>query len=644
MAAGRGGAAKKKIGPYELVAELHQGYLGSAWIGRGEAGALVLARRIDATMATDSKAVKVLVEAAEWATKVDHDNIVKVIGVEQDDDEAVIASAYHEGEPLRSILRLAGITRHPMPAPIAMRIAADLLEALAQLHEQRLDDRPVIAALNPDNVLIGTDGRARVLEPGVSAAATTTGAWAEDPKRAAYDAPERLAEGVKHDQRADLFSLGVLLWEMLRNRPLFAGASYDAVSKRVQTASIRRVDSLKPAGGEAIDASVANIVAQALEREPEERFEAATEMQAAIIGEQLASAEEVAEFIEKLAGDALSKHRRKVEGAKGGADDEPAPEPAEEEKAPPPKPKPKPKKAPKQTLLGMAVPVEKPAPEPGDDEDADKSDEPDEGATPLAGTPEAAVDAEAAADSEEPAPETVEPESAEPESAEPEPVRVGDDEKKAAGEGEDDKPELPKPPVKAAAKEGASGASPAGLAASIEETLAQAAASADQADTKDKSSGLDYDVLSIADDPSMDEAPARPAKDVEERKKPFGLIVGVVMVAAVVIIAVVVLGGSETEETGTDSAKSAAPTGPASTPTATASEAAPAASASAAAAEDAGTAEEEEADAGADEEPAVEPDKPVGQPTPRPQPRPKPRPKPQPTQPKGQPKYTPGGI
>lgn len=636
MAAGRDGAAKKKIGPYELVAELHQGYLGSAWIGRGEADALVLARRIDATMATDSKAVKALVEAAKWATKVDHDNIVRVLGVEQDDDEAVIASAYHEGEPLRSILRLAGITRHPMPAPIAMRIAADLLEALAQLHEQRLDDQPVIAALNPDNVLIGTDGRARLLEPGVSAVATTTGAWAEDPKRAAYDAPEKLAEGVKHDHRADLFSLGVLLWEMLRNRPLFAGASYDAVSKRVQTASIRRVDSLKPAGGEVIDASVANIVAQALERAPEERFEAATEMQAAIIGEQLATAEEVTEFIETLAGDALSKHRSKVEGAKAGADEEPAPEPAEEPKASSPKPKPKPKKAPKRTLLGMAVPVEKPTPEPGEDQDADQPDQPDEGATPLAGTPEAAVDAEAAADGEEPAPETAEPQSEEPESEEPETVRVGDAEKKA---------ELPKPPVaEAAGKEGASGVAPAGLAASIEESLAEAAASADQADTKDKASGLDYDMLSIADDPSMDEAPPRPVTDDEERKKPFGLIVGVIMVVAVVIIAVVVLRGSETEETGTDSAKSGAPTGPASTPTATASEPAPAASASAAAAEDAGTAGEEEADAGADEEPAVEPDKPVTPPTPRPQPRPKPRPKPQPTQPKGQPKYTPGGI
>ncbi|RLB57397.1 MAG: hypothetical protein DRI90_18045 [Deltaproteobacteria bacterium] len=637
MAAGRRSvAAMKTLGPYNLIAELHQSYLGAAWIGQAagdsDAGSLVIARRIDADMATDQDAVAAVLEAAKWATKLDHDNIVKVIGTEQDDDEAIVVSAYHEGEPLRSLLRLAGITRTPMPAPIALRIASDVLEALVQIHDQRFADKPALAAINPDNILICTDGHARLLEPGVSAAAASTGAWAEDPKRAAYDAPEKLSEVETQDQRGDIFSLGVLLWEMLRNRPLFAGASFEAVSKRVQTASIRRVDSLKPAGGEAIEASVANIVAQALDRMTEERFEAATEMQAAIIGEQLASAEEVAEFLEKLASDVLAKQRRKVKGA--GSDADPAAEDKPgDKKAPPAKPKRPRKKPPKQTLLGMAIPVTKPTSPAAPDSMAAISLEPVDGdgaapgPTPLAGTPEAAVGAGAEAKLGAPGgegdaapetidPETIDPESIDPESIDPESFKAED---KLAADAEPDSAEKA-----------------VGLAASIEETLAAAADSADKADTKDKPRKLDYDVLSIADDPSIDDSPPLPAETESGPKKSMLLVVGGIMVVALIIIAVVVLGGDKTEGTAGDGAQSSAPV-TTSAPTATASEAAPADSATGEATEDAGA---ESEDAGEEEPPDAGAEKPVVTPTPRP----RPRPRPQPTTPKPQPKYTPGGI
>ena len=116
------------------------------------------------------------------------------------------------------------------------------------------------------------------------------------------------------DQRADLFSVGVLAWELLCNRPLFAGTTAEALSKRVCAAAIRRADALKPAGGEPVPEVIATVIAQALERNVEERFETAADMAAALAGEEVASHEQVTELLRMLASESLDKQRTLANG------------------------------------------------------------------------------------------------------------------------------------------------------------------------------------------------------------------------------------------------------------------------------------------------------------------------------------------
>jgi serine/threonine protein kinase len=303
---------RKAIGGCELVAELHPGTIGTLWIGQAKVGP-VLARRIPRGREPKAATLDALARAADWAKVIHHPTIVRVVGSELDDEELVLLSAFHEGEPLRSVLRLAGITRRPLPTGVTLRIAADLADALVQLHALKHDGAQPVAALNPDNVLICADGRTRVLEPGISGVAAKSAPWAQDAKRAAYDAPEAL-EG-HWLPSSDIFSIGVLVWEMLRNRPLFAGASYDAVVKRVRTAAVRRVDTLKAAGGETISSSVAEVVARALERNLEERCGSAAEMLASLQEESLASHADVALALNAVAADPLARQRRKLEHA-----------------------------------------------------------------------------------------------------------------------------------------------------------------------------------------------------------------------------------------------------------------------------------------------------------------------------------------
>ena len=303
---------RKAMGGCELVAELHPGTIGTLWIGQAKVGP-VLARRVPRGREPKATTLDALARAADWAKVIHHPTIVRVVGSEIDDEELVLLSAFHEGEPLRSVLRLAGITRRPLPTGVTLRIAADLADALVQLHALKQDGAHAVAALNPDNVLICADGRTRVLEPGISAIAAKSAPWAQDAKRAAYDAPEAL-DG-HWVPASDLFSIGVLVWEMLRNRPLFAGASYDAVAKRVRTAAVRRVDTIKAAGGETISSSVAEVVARALERNLEERFGSAAEMVESLQEESLSSHAEVTAALNAVAADLLARQRRKLEHA-----------------------------------------------------------------------------------------------------------------------------------------------------------------------------------------------------------------------------------------------------------------------------------------------------------------------------------------
>jgi len=573
-----------------------------------------------------------------------------------DDDELVLVSGFVEGEPLRNLLRSAGITRSPLSAPVALRIARDVIDALVAISEATGGDPPR-GAPNPEQVIVGADGIARFLEGGVAGVAASMNPWKQQPKRACYDAPECFGDA-DVDERADVFAVGVMLWEILRNRPLFSGSSYDVVSERVRTTPIKRADSLKPAGGEAISKAVADIVAKALERDRDGRYASLSELAAALDGEPVASHADVAEAVAKLSAAGLKTLRRKVDDARSAAAATPTPTPikADAAKQPPPPPA-APPKPPRRKATGERSPGQKAAlpprkaPKPPVDPDRssdalaalDEMQASDEGRPSLAGDDDAA---DADASTLPPADDDVSTLPPADDAASTLPPADED-----ADEGEGDLFE-----TQESARDGAGGAPSNDAPVNV--------AMPPESGDDDSPELSDFGLLSIADDPSHDtelpasakEALARQAAkddpDDGEKKLPVGALVVAALVAIVVVGVVLSTGGGDSDAGPQDAQPSAtsaastigapAPSGAASSATSAPAQpeasAAPSASASTAAEGEGGApASEASASASASASAAPSPPPPTNRPPSTWRPK---RPPPS----SGTPKFTPGGI
>jgi serine/threonine-protein kinase len=164
----------------------------------------------------------------------------------------------------------------------------DLAEALSALHAQAggLGEAGLGAfgGFTPDSVLVGTDGRARLMDALVSGAANRATAVRAHADRIAYTAPELLADVAAgaNDPRGDVFALGVLLWELLAKRRLFTGRGGD-LEQQVRSLEVPRLDSLGGHERARISPALVEVVAQALERDPRARPQDMAELIAAVV-------------------------------------------------------------------------------------------------------------------------------------------------------------------------------------------------------------------------------------------------------------------------------------------------------------------------------------------------------------------------
>jgi serine/threonine-protein kinase len=287
----------KQVGRYELLAELVKSHVGSVWAGRaveGEhAGSVLAVRPLALKFPVTPKTAGPIIAAATECVGAELDHVVPVVEVQQLDGEIVIASALVQGSSLGELLRLVSARKLPSDPAVALRILSDLLLGLQGCHAAGWY-RP--GGLIADSFLVGSDGLCWLFEPGIAAALNGVGAWARHRECVSYASPELVTPGAAVTHVADLFSIGVVAWELLAAKKLYGGLGYKSVADKIVGEPAPRLD--------AVPEGLASVVARALERDPAARFPSAEAMLEALstCGIQPASHHAVADLVSTLAG------------------------------------------------------------------------------------------------------------------------------------------------------------------------------------------------------------------------------------------------------------------------------------------------------------------------------------------------------
>jgi serine/threonine-protein kinase len=287
---------------------------------------LVAIKRVTAAIDPSGDLAKVLNHEARIASLVDHINVVSAIELVVGEGEIWFVMELVEGVSLAAVARKLRERGRTIPHDVLFAIIVDALRGLQAIHEA-VDEGCAPLGLvhrdiSPENILVGTDGVAKIADLGIAKGLgvgpeTTTGTVKG---KVRYLSPEQVHGAAT--PRSDVFALAVSAWELLVGRPLFHADSDAEILARVLSARIAAPSTV----GCPLPSALEQVLMRALERAPEKRFESAAAMANAIAAiAALADPSRVGAFIADVGEDELRARAAKI--AKVSADPVPAPAP-----------------------------------------------------------------------------------------------------------------------------------------------------------------------------------------------------------------------------------------------------------------------------------------------------------------------------
>jgi serine/threonine protein kinase len=272
----RQSAIATEIGKYHVIAELARGGMGNVYLAAlcGPAGfhKLLALKELKPELADDESYVAMFLEEARLAARLVHPNIVQLNEVSSTADGHYMAMEYLDGRSLARITRRFA-RDGGFPVAAHLRIVADALHGLHYAHELRgFTGHPfgvVHRDVSPLNLMVTFDGQAKLLDFGIAKTddsdnETKAGVLKG---RVAYMAPEQ-ARGDALDRRADIFAVGVILWEGVAGRRLWPQMSEIEILSRILRDEPPRLGDIVPGVPEELDA----ICARAMARDREDRY------------------------------------------------------------------------------------------------------------------------------------------------------------------------------------------------------------------------------------------------------------------------------------------------------------------------------------------------------------------------------------
>jgi len=266
-------AGKKVLNRYKIVEKIGGGGMSVVW----KAYDLVLDRNVALKilrpeMSEDEDFILRFRREAQSVASLSHPSIVNIYDVGEDQGlYFIVMELIGEGETLRDYLKAKG----RLPVDRALEITAEICEALSHAHAKRIIHRDI----KPQNILLTAEGKAKVADFGIARALGTLSTTTHDVVvgSAPYMSPEQAKNG-QASVRSDLYSLGVVLYEMLSGKQPFAGDSPVAVA-------LQHVEAVAPSlrqNAPSIPPAVDELVRKAMAKDPQERFQSADEMLAAV--------------------------------------------------------------------------------------------------------------------------------------------------------------------------------------------------------------------------------------------------------------------------------------------------------------------------------------------------------------------------
>jgi eukaryotic-like serine/threonine-protein kinase len=311
--------AHQRVGRYEIFDRIASGGMASVHLARlsGAEGfsRLVAIKRMHRHFLVDPAFKAMFVSEARVAARVRHPNVVPILDVLPEADEILIVMDYVHGESLMALTRAAKKAGTDVPVELAASVMVGLLQGLHAAHTAHDEKGRALGLVHrdvsPHNVLVGTDGVARVLDFGI--AKVLQGHGDTDPGvlkgKFSYMAPE-LIQGAAPSRRSDLFSASVVFWELLTGAKLFQGVNDQERLLRVVKGDYPSPRSVAPHVPEVVD----RIVMRGLEVEPALRHEhalaMAIELERAV---PLASQRVVGEWVSELAADVLAQRSELIQ-------------------------------------------------------------------------------------------------------------------------------------------------------------------------------------------------------------------------------------------------------------------------------------------------------------------------------------------
>lgn len=272
---------------YHILGPIAQGGMAEVLLAEraGPAGVrkLLALKRILPDLARDPDFVRMFLNEAKIASRLQHANIVSVFEFGEADGELFLAMEYVSGWELARVLAACARRSRPFEPNIALFVALQIAEALAYAHALTSRSGTSLGIVHrdiaPSNVLISKTGEVKITDFGIARASavakTTTGQWLKG--KAPYMSPEQAARE-RLDGRSDIFSAGVVLYEMLTARRLFGGTSQMDILRAVRTANVQPIRSVRDDVPEAVEV----ILTRALARDRDDRYSSANEFATAI--------------------------------------------------------------------------------------------------------------------------------------------------------------------------------------------------------------------------------------------------------------------------------------------------------------------------------------------------------------------------